>query len=522
MASAARNPSRSGFARSAAVVTAFLFACPAATLAASARPPHITVRFAPALGELHGRLLVFLAPKPPPHGELEPSFIKPHDVEILGVDVEGAPAGSAIEIPVDGDAYPTSLRAFPSGRYVARAELDVEHRYTYDGGQAGDPDSGDVTVTLSPGGDATIAVSGRRGPAPVPARFRAPRPQGARMETFVSPSLSAYFGRPITMHAYVVPPPGYDVTASKTYATAYVVGGFGTSDRVLPFVGAARAQLLAKHGGTKLFYVYLDPRVPLGHSVFADSVNNGPWGHALTTELIPYLESRWPLRAEEQARFLTGHSSGGWTTMWLQTTYPDVFGGTWSTSPDPLDFHDFTGPNLVDRPSGNMYVNARGKPYKLVRIAGKDVVPLKDYILQERALGPYGGQFGSFDAVFGPRGADGRPQPLFDRTSGQIDPAVAREWEAHYDIVHNLVMHWDTLGPKLRGKLHVIVGTWDTFHLDAGVHRLHDALAKLPGSDAQTTFIPHRTHFDLYQGPHGGLMVTIDRAMTAAAKASAP
>ncbi|HTW85883.1 MAG TPA: alpha/beta hydrolase-fold protein [Candidatus Sulfotelmatobacter sp.] len=489
--------------------------------AAPERPAHVTVRFAPGLGELHGRLLLFAARTAPPRGELEPSYLHPRAVEILGVEVHGAPAGSSIELPVDGDAYPTPWRALAPGRYVVRAELDVRHRYTYDGGQPGDPDSGNLTVTLAPGADVTVNVRARRGPEPVPPRFRAPEPQGARMETFVSPALSAFFGRPIVMRAYVVPPPGYDVTASKRYATAYVIGGYGTSDRVLPFAAAARARLLAKHGGTQLFYVYLDPHVPLGHSVFADSVNNGPWGRALTTELIPYLESRWPLRAQSGARFLTGHSSGGWTTMWLQTTYPEVFGGTWSTSPDPLDFHDFTGPNLVDRPNGNMYVDAHGKPYMLVRIAGKDAVPLKDYILQERALGEYGGQFGSFDAVFGPRGADGRPQPLFDRTSGQIDAAVARAWEAHYDIVHNLVTHWATLGPELRGKLHVYVGTWDTFHLEAGVHRLHDALAKLPGSDAQTTFVPHRTHFDLYQGPNGGLTVKIDRAMTAAAKASA-
>jgi len=266
-----------------------------------------------------------------------------------------------------------------------------------------------------------------------------------------------------------------------------------------------------------LIYVHLDPHVPLGHSVFADSVNNGPWGRALTTELIPYLESRWRMTATEGTRFLTGHSSGGWTTMWLQVTYPAVFGGTWSTSPDPLDFHDFTGPDLVDDPAGNIYHTRAGRSYMLVRIKGKDVVPLRDYILQERALGPYGGQFGSFDAVFSPRGDDGRPKPLFDRASGRIDPSVARYWEAHYDIVGTLRDNWKTLGPKLRGKLHVVVGSWDTFQLERGVVRLRDALAKLPGSDAQIEIVPERTHMDLYRGPNGGLYARIDREMTAAA-----
>jgi len=498
----------------AAVLLVLGFVCaPAFAPAASRQPARIVVRFAPSFGELHGRLLVFLTRKRVAD-ELEPEFVKPHDVEILGTEVDGAPAGSAIEMPLDADAYPSPATSIAPGTYTVRAELDVRHRYTYDGGQPGDPDSGNARVTLAPGRVVTIAVHGvrrageRHGP-------RAPIPPGARMERFVSPSLSRFFGRPIAMRAYVVPPRGY-AGSSRRYATVYVVGGFGTAAENIPAAAARRARVLAKHGGTQLFYVYLDPHVPLGHSVFADSVNNGPWGHALTTELIPWLESRWRMTGTEGTRFLTGHSSGGWTTMWLQTTYPRVFGGTWSTSPDPLDFHDFTGPDLVDRPSGNMYVAPNGKPYMLVRIAGKDVIPLRDFVLQERALGPYGGQFGSFDAVFGPRGADGRPQPLFDRTSGKIDPAVAREWEARYDIVRNLRTRWPEIGPELRGKLHVVVGSWDTFQLERGVMRLRDALATLPGSDAHVEIVPKRTHFDLY-GKHGELMVRFDREMTAAA-----
>ncbi|MBV8150747.1 MAG: enterochelin esterase, partial [Candidatus Eremiobacteraeota bacterium] len=119
------------------------------------------------------------------------------------------------------------------------------------------------------------------------------------------------------------------------------------------------------------------------------------------------------------------------------------------------------------------------------------------------------------------RGADGRPQPLFDRTSGTIDANVAREWETRYDIVRTLRARWPDIGPSLRGKYHVWVGTWDTFHLDGPVHRLQALLATLPGSDAQITFVPKRDHFDLYRGPHGGLTVQIDRAMTTTA-AKAP
>jgi hypothetical protein len=454
----------------------------------------------------------------PPKGELEPGEIRPRQVEVLGTEVDAA-AGSTIEMPLDAPAYPVSLRALTPGTYTARAELDVRHEYTYDGGQAGDPDSGNVGVRIARGTGTIIVVRGLRKASP-PRRPLLPAPAGARWESFVSPALSAFAGRPIAMHAYVVPPARY-ARSTESYATCYIVGGYGTAYANIQQGAAYRTKFLRAYGGTSLIYVYLDPHVPLGHSVFADSDNNGPWGRALTSEFIPHLEQHWRMIATPATRYLTGHSSGGWTTMWLQTTYPAFFGGTWSTSPDPLDFHDFTGPDLVDDPGGNMYHDRNGRPYPFIRIKGHDVALLSDYILQERVLGTYGGQFGSFDAVFGPRGADGRPQQLFDRRTGKIDPAVAVLWNARYDIVRRLRTQWPTIGHDLSGKLHVWVGTWDTFHLDGPVHRLQALLNTLPGSDAQITFVRHRDHFDLYRGPHGGLTVTIDRAMQAAAKRAA-
>jgi hypothetical protein len=479
-----------------------------------AAPPHVTVAFDPALGELHGRLLVFLTQKPAPKDELEPGFTAPRDVEVLGTDVNAA-AGAAIEIPLDEPAYPTQLRALTAGTYTARAELDVHHTYTYGGGSAGDPDSGNVSVQIGAGTSTVIAVHTVRAPH-ASRRPALPEPVGARWETFVSPALSAFAGHPVTMNAYVVPPAGYAGTARR-YATCFVVGGYGTEHDNIVQQAAYRMRTLAENGGTSLFYVFLDPHVPLGHSVFADSVNNGPWGRALTAEFIPQIESHWRMTATPQTRYLTGHSSGGWTTMWLQTVYPAYFGGTWSTSPDPLDFHDFTGPNLVDDAAGNMYHDRSGRPYPFIRVKNHDQAVLSDYILQEEVLGTYGGQFGSFDAVFGPRAADGTPMQLFDRRTGTIDPDVARHWEANYDIVQRLHDEWPQNSAYLRGKFHVWVGTWDTFHLEGPVHRLQAMLAKIPDSDAQITFSPERDHFDLYTGPNGGLTVTIDRAMTATA-----
>ena len=125
----------------------------------------------------------------------------------------------------------------------------------------------------------------------------------------------------------------------------------------------------------------------------------------------------------------------------------------------------------------------------------------RQYAMQERVLGYYGGQMGSFNAVFSPKGDDGQPMKLFDIDTGRIDPAVQKAWEK-YDISRLLRTNWKTLGPKLKGKLHIIVGTADTFHLNEAVKLLDDELKKL-GSDAKIEYIEGKTHFDLYQNGLG-------------------
>jgi Putative esterase len=246
-----------------------------------------------------------------------------------------------------------------------------------------------------------------------------------------------------------------------------------------------------------MIWVLLDESCPGGTQEFADSVNNGPWGRALTSELIPYLERKYRMDAKLRGRFLTGHSSGGWATMWLQVSYPNVFGGTWSTSPDPVDFRDFTNTDLTK--DDNVYVRPDGSPTHLVRLGGKDVVSFEQYSRQEAVLGEYSGQISSFDWVFSPRGAAGRPMPMFDRQTGAIHHDVAQYWLDHYDISHILTSHAPQLAPLLKGKIHIVVGTVDTFYLDGAVHLLQQAIEPL-GYNAKITFLAGRNHSDLYKG----------------------
>lgn len=251
----------------------------------------------------------------------------------------------------------------------------------------------------------------------------------------------------------------------------------------------------------EMINVYLDGSCPMGHHEFADSANDGPWGKALVKEFIPYLEREFRMDAVPRGRLLTGHSSGGWSTLWLQVNYPDVFGGTWSTSPDPVDFRSFSGADLTRLPAENFYNGPGGKPRNIFRFKGRELFSWYQYAHFARVVGEYGGQLESFEAVFSPRGEDGRPMPLFDRDTGAIDPLVQKAWE-RYDISRLLVSNWKTLGPRLRGKLHLVVGTVDNFHLEEAVYLLRDTLKGL-GSDASFEVIEGRDHMDLYQGDLG-------------------
>jgi hypothetical protein len=103
-----------------------------------------------------------------------------------------------------------------------------------------------------------------------------------------------------------------------------------------------------------------------------------------------------------------------------------------------------------------------------------------------------GGQLRSFEAVFSPLDKAGLPKFLWDRQSGRVDPAVAKAWEK-YDISLMLKRDWPRLKPQLAGKLHVTMGTLDTFYLDGATRLFAERLKEL-GSDAEVTFVEGASH----------------------------
>ncbi len=298
--------------------------------------------------------------------------------------------------------------------------------------------------------------------------------------------LSEFYGRDMFMEVAVALPEGYHDSLSRRYPVLYVIPGFGASHRV----AAVWGQRLVRSDDGGIVVIGLNPRCVTGHHVFADSANNGPRGRALIEELIPYLEQEFRLVSAPTARFLTGPSSGGWSSLWLQVTYADFFGGVWSIVPDPVDFRDFQRINLY-KTGENMYEDTAGNRRPIARNDDEPVLWYDDFAKMEVVRGA-GGQLYSFEAVFSPRGADGNPMHLYDRETGAVNGDVAQAWKK-YDIGLVLKENWPTLESKLTGKLRIFAGEKDTFYLEGAVRLLKQTLDEL-GSDAVVEIIEGRNH----------------------------
>ncbi|HEX5354104.1 MAG TPA: alpha/beta hydrolase-fold protein [Rhodanobacteraceae bacterium] len=467
-----------------------------------------------------GRLLLFAIPAKDAEAhakggkvtKVDTSEFRPTQTAVASMNVTGLAPGASVLIDADALAFPEGFSKLSAGHYDMQAVLDVNHSYNYGGRGAGDLVSDVINVAFD--GQATIPtlrltheLTDKMQPWTVPSRFPAKvrdtlasamqtAEKHSRALDFVSPALTTFWGRPIHMKGWVLLPPGYDKNANAHYPTVYFTHGFGGNLAYLTFKAAGIWSDMADNKMPPMIWVFLDESSPTGTHEFADSVNNGPWGTALTTELIPYLESHYRMDAKASGRFLTGHSSGGWATLWLQVRYPKIFGGTWSTSPDPSDFHDFTVANLYAA-NASVYVKPDGSPNPLVRADGKVIATFKQFAQLERVLGPYGGQMASFDWVFSPRGPDGRPEQMFNRATGKVNPNVVRYWRDHYDIAYRIKTQWPELKPYLDGKIHVIVGTADTFYLNQSAKLLKGVLASVH-ANAEVQFLPGKTHGNLY------------------------
>ena len=337
----------------------------------------------------------------------------------------------------------------------------------------------------------------------------------ARFIEIKSKYLSEFSGHTRTLKASILLPSGYYDHPGKSFPVCYRAPGLNGRFTFIENKLKDKEFMEWWYSGKapQVIYVFLDSTGPFGDTYQVDSENNGPCGKALTEELIPAIEKTVHYDPSTHNRYLTGLSTGGWVALGLQIFYPDFFDGTWSYSPDPVEFEHYGLINIYSDES--IFYNRYGFLQPGVRSNyGEPNRAMKDWIQGENLgsrSGNYlvsGGQFGAYNAVFGPKGKDGLPSLMFDPLTGKIDHEIARQWEK-YDLKKVLEKNWSTLGPKLQGKIWIWTGDMDDLYSNVATRFLKMFLDKTenPKSDAVIRFTPMAGHCEEFSDDDVIMMV---------------
>ncbi len=502
----------------------------AAALAAA--PVHAAPSFAVSFpasvsaGPLDGRVILLLARNAgsEPRAQVSPDDLLKSPF-IFGVTVDGLKPGVPAMVDSRAFGWPApSLAALKPGDYFVQAVLNRYEVFHRADGPAVKlpPDHGEgQNWATKPGNlyakpfhvhlDANTAQIAIVMDQVVPPIAPKTDTEFVKHVMIKSDLLTKFWGRPMYIGAHVLLPAGFADHPEAHYPLMVFhghfpddIGGFRTtppdpnlkpdySER-FHLAGYIRIQQKAAYafyetwispGFPRFLVVELEHANPYYDDSYAvNSANLGPYGDALNHELIPYIEAKFRGLGQGWARFTYGGSTGGWEALATQVFYPKMFNGSFAACPDPIDFRAYTVINLyTDKNAFTLQGQAASVERPEIRnYLGEVLATQRDGNAMERALGDHGrsgGQDDIWQAVFGPRGADGYPQRVFDKATGEIDHKVAAYWREHYDLTHIIQRDWSTLGPDLAGKIHIYVGSADTYYLNDAVYFAQDTLESL-------------------------------------------
>ena len=474
---------------------------------------------------LDGRLLLILSNDPSEEPRMQIS-LAPRTQMIFGLDVDTMQPGQQTTIDDSAFGYPVRyLHDVKPGEYYMQVVLNRYETFHRSDGHTvklhmdqGEGQHWNVSPTnlyskpvkITIGANSTanaqpIAVSLDQEIPAIPAPKDTKYIRHMRIQSAL---LTKFWGRPMFLSANILVPEGFDEHPNAHFPLAifedhfnHDFEGFRTeppdpnlkpdfSER-FHISGYNRIQQEEEY---KFYQQWIAPKFPrllvaqINHanpyyddSYAVDSANLGPYGEAIETELIPALEKQFRAIGQGWARFVYGGSTGGWESIAVQMFYPDHYNGAFVACPDPVDFRAYTNIDLY-KDKNAFFIQG---PHTEVAqpgfrdYLGHTIATTKSVNQYELALGSHsrsGEQYDIWQAVYGPVGADGYPAPIFNKETGEIDPKIAAYWKEHYDLSNILQRDWATLGPKLRGKLRIYVGSADNYMLNDAVYLIEDFL----------------------------------------------
>jgi hypothetical protein len=515
-----------------------------AALAAPLASQRVELTVGPGLadGPVTGRMFVIFTRNEATEPRLQAGGYN-GSVPFFGVDVNELPTGSPAVIDASAQGFPLqTLPELPRGDYLVQGLFVVYTKVTpkhgktiwlpwdqWEGRRWNRTPGNFVTevqrVHWDPAASTVKLALTRKLPPIDPV----PDTRWVKRVKIESKLLSDWWGRPVYLGATVLLPKGWEENPTTRYPAVYIQGHFGEGAPFgfnpggKPETAAERAARLvrtAREPGYEFAQAWTGDRMPrmvavtLQHptpfyddSYAVNSANQGPYGDAIVTELIPYLEQKFRLIPKGYARLLTGGSTGGWIALALQLYHPKFFGGTWSLYPDGVDF---SRNQMIDNYADtNAFMPNAGandwmprQRYLSRQEDGQPGTTVRQMAQLEEALGSKvrgGQQLQVYDAVYGPVGDDGYPKPLFDRRTGTIDKGVAAYWrDQGYDLNHYLKQNWSKIGKDLQGKIKVYVGDMDNFYLNLAVYKMEETMKSATAPRANAEFVYGRP-----MKPHG-------------------
>ena len=510
--------------------------------------PKFEISFPASLdkGPIDGRLLLLIST----NTEGEPRNQINEDLntqQVFGIDVDGWKPGEAKTMDHSAFGYPRrSLADVSAGEYTVQALL---HRYeTFKRS-----DGHTVKLPMDRGeGQQWNSAPGNLYSTPKRMRIDGNTPIKIALDKVIPPieqpkdtkyikhikiqseRLTKFWGRPMHLGAHVLVPEGFDSHPEARYPLVIFHGHFPANfggfreqppdpnlkpDYNQRFKISGYNRIVQEHA-YQFYKEWTGPNFPrfliveIQHanpyyddSYAVNSANLGPYGDAITYELIPEIEKRFRGIGQGWARFLYGGSTGGWEAMAAQIFYPDEYNGSWAACPDPIDFRAYTVVNIYEHENA-YYADSKWKrmprPGKR-NYLGELSATVEDMNHMELALGNNsrsGGQWDIWQAVYSPVGSDGYPKPIWDKLTGKIDRSVAEYWRENYDLGYILKRDWPKLGPKLAGKLNIYVGEADNYFLNNAVYLVEDYLktTKNPAFGGEIDYEPRAEH--CWNGDH--------------------
>ena len=471
---------------------------------------------------LDGRILLLIST----NERSEPRFQisdEPNTGMVFGIDVDGLAPGEDSVLDAGVFGYPLkSIADIPAGEYQVQALLHIYETFNRADGHVvklpmdrgegqhwnrapGNLYSTPEKVFINPQENKTIKITLDQKIPPIP---DPPETKYIKHVKMQSKLLTEFWGRPMFLGAHILLPEGFDQHPDAHYPLAvfqghfpYTFGGFRETppDPDLEPDYSSRFDLkgynkIQQEYAYKFYQEWTGPDFPrmliieIQHanpfyddSYAVNSANLGPYGDAITYELIPFIEKKFRGIGKGWARFLYGGSTGGWEALAVQVFYPDEYNGCFAACPDPIDFRAYTVVNIYEDKNA-YYLDSQWKhtprPGKR-NYLGHISCTLEDTNLKELAIGTNsrsGDQWDIWQAVYSPVGDNGYPKPIWNKLTGKIDSKVAEYWRENYDLSYILKRDWKTLGPKLKGKLHIYCGDMDNYYLNNAVYLAEEFL----------------------------------------------